>query len=362
MNFKIENKLELLEALEKFKENRITSILVFCSAFSIDAFKQDFFPLLKSSSIPFLGGVYPSIIYDSAPFKSGVLVIGLNKEIHYTRLSLDLPASTLGQKITEFKHQEQGFCAKSLLLFVSAFGTDKSVFLSCIFDNFGNQVNYFGSGCGDLSFNDIECIITPEGVFKNSGLMVSFKSKAEINFSYGWKAYSESYKVTQVDKNEVITINWRPAFEVYKEALSKLANETITAENFNNLVKSYPFGILRMDSDLIIRDPYLLTERGGIMIVDKIEEGEFIRIMHGDSNGLIEASNELSETYTTTEDSTIFCIACISRKLFHGAEITRELKSISATNLVGAFTIGEVANEGKSFLEMFNKIIATIKI
>jgi hypothetical protein len=49
-------------------------------------------------------------------------------------------------------------------------------------------------------------------------------------------------------------------------------------------------------------------------------------------------------------------IDCISRSLFLGTDFQRELAAIDdGLPMVGALTLGEIANSGRDFLEFYNK-------
>lgn len=352
---------ELEQVLANFRSNEIKSILIFCAEKTAIELQKNYIPIINAHQFTFFGGVFPSLIYKSVPQEEGLILIGLHKTISYAVFSLADLEETLDAKIHAFKIAKKAQSPKSIFTLMSAFGDDKSVFLKSVFNNYGNQVNYFGGGCGDLSFTNSPCIVTNNGVFKNKGLIAEFDALFELNYTHGWKFYEKSFKVTQNHNNEIITIDWRPAIEVYIEAILALTGVHITPDNFPNHVKSYPFGILRLDSELIIRDPYAITERGGIKIVDKIEEGEYIRIMYGDSESLIKATGHLANKISTNDNTlTSFSFNCISRKLFHGSKINEELQQLSPNKLVGAFTVGEVVNEGKTYLEMCNKISATV--
>ena len=53
----------------------------------------------------------------------------------------------------------------------------------------------------------------------------------------------------------------------------------------------------------------------------------------------------------------ILFIDCISRVLFLGKEFEKEINAVyhEGTPLIGALTLGEIANSGKDYLEFFNK-------
>ena len=56
-------------------------------------------------------------------------------------------------------------------------------------------------------------------------------------------------------------------------------------------------------------------------------------------------------------DKTIFLIDCISRALFLGDDFIDEIKAVSEANtpMIGALSLGEIANNGREYLEFYNK-------
>ncbi|NJO69630.1 MAG: hypothetical protein HC830_10400 [Bacteroidetes bacterium] len=111
----------------------------------------------------------------------------------------------------------------------------------------------------------------------------------------------------------------------------------------------------------IIRDPVAITEDNEIICVGEIQKGTFIDIMHGSNESLVEAAREAfniskSEFGDRPRNFTLF-IDCISRVLFLEDNFYKELEAVYEPDipLLGALTIGEIANNGKDFIEFYNK-------
>ena len=63
------------------------------------------------------------------------------------------------------------------------------------------------------------------------------------------------------------------------------------------------------------------------------------------------------KAFSDRSDKTILLIDCISRGLFLGEGFIREIEAVRAGNtpLIGALTLGEIANDGKDYMELYNK-------
>ena len=84
--------------------------------------------------------------------------------------------------------------------------------------------------------------------------------------------------------------------------------------------------------------------------------------MKGDKKTLTDASREAFDIATNslggdTSNKEIFFVDCISRVLFLEKDFKEELQSVNPNNLslVGALTLGEIANSGNDYLEFYNK-------
>lgn len=168
--------------------------------------------------------------------------------------------------------------------------------------------------------------------------------------------------MTEVDRNVIHTLNWRPAFEVYREVVEDHAAASISEENFFDLAKHYPFGINKIDTERIIRDPFSVGEGGSLICVGEVPRNSLVDIMNGESQNLVRAAATALELARDDYDGgpeprqRIF-MDCISRTLCLEEGFSKELDAVyeEGKPLVGALTIGEIANSGRDYLEFYNK-------
>jgi hypothetical protein len=231
-----------------------------------------------------------------------------------------------------------------------------------LFNHFGLEVNYLGGGCGSLSFKQKPSLITNEGLLADSAILAMVDTTSGIGVSHGWYSVRGPFKVTEAERNVIISLNWEPAFSVYRRVVEETAHCTFNDTNFFELAKSYPFGIKRFGGEMIVRDPLMVKEDGALVCVGEVPVESYVDILTGDESSLVHAAQKartlsLEAYHGPAEKKVILLIDCISRVLFLGKKFDEEIQAVYQEGfpLIGALTLGEIANSGKDYLEFYNK-------
>ncbi|MCP3900644.1 MAG: histidine kinase, partial [Desulfobacteraceae bacterium] len=222
--------------------------------------------------------------------------------------------------------------------------------------------NYIGGGAGSLSMVSKPCLFSNDGLLMDSAILAFFELDSGIGVSHGWESISGPYRVTEADHNIIKTLDFKPAFEAYSDAILEHSGLNIAKDHFFDIAKEYPFGIAKLGAERIVRDPIKVFDNGNIMCVGEVREGSFVDILNGDAESLIAAAGHAKQLSmkakkdTTKNDMALF-IDCISRVLFLEDKFTDEITEVWSEDLplVGACTIGEIANSGNDYLEFYNK-------
>ncbi|UMB54400.1 FIST C-terminal domain-containing protein [Lutibacter sp. A64] len=316
--------------------------------------------ILKDIKKPIIGGIFPELIFKGQKKKTGVLLIPLQFELKTQIINLsDSSESILNQ--LEITQKNSITTSSSLFVFYDALSENKSNFIETLFNFFGVNPTYIGGGAGSLNFNSFPCIISNKGLHKNAAIIGWSKTKIAIGATHGWRSISTPLKVTKTNKNEIIDINWKPAFEIYKEIVELHSNKIFNTTNFFEIAKSYPLGISKIDAEKVVRDPYKTLDNK-LYLIDKVNEGEYIEVLNGNTESLINSAISATEkaflNSNKKEIKTIFCLDCISRSLYMEDNFDLELNAVEQKALTsGILSIGEIANSGESVLEIFNKTI-----
>ncbi len=316
-------------------------------------------PVLKACPVPVSGGIFPNILNGHEILEKGNLVIGLsvtpaiitvngmsNPNADYDR--------ALYQKLEEINSTE------TIFVLADGLASRISSFINALFINLGLENNIIGGGAGSLSLQRKPNLLSNAGMLDDSAILTFIPTASNVCISHGWSPIKGPFKVTESDRNIIKSLDWMPAFNIYREAIREHSGQYLTRDNFPELAMSYPFGISRICCEHIIRDPVKLDDDGNLICVGEIREGSFVEIMHGSAESLIEASMNISavnDRINLNDNSLALMVDCISRALFMEDRFEDELKAVTLPDIpmVGMLSFGEIATKFKESLEFHNK-------
>ena len=133
---------------------------------------------------------------------------------------------------------------------------------------------------------------------------------------------------------------------------------------FFSIAKAYPFGIKKLDAEDIVRDPLFKNQNNSLVCVGEVPTDSFVDLLTGNTDSLINSSKIAYERAINSfpdgkEMECVLVIDCISRVLFLEDKIKEELLQTYNNSLhhFGILTLGEIANNGKDYIEFYNKTI-----
>jgi hypothetical protein len=317
---------------------------------------------LKAISKPIFGGIFPEVIYGNRKLSKGAVVIGLPVEPQLLIVpGLSDEEQDFETLLGEWQPALNG--EKTMFVWVDGLSSRISDLLESMFLVYGPAHNYIGGGAGSLSLVQQPCLFTNQGLVQDSGVLAVLDVPSSIGVSHGWTYVSGPYKVTESTRNVIKTLNWQPAFDVYRGVIDPMIEQPLSQENFFDFAKRHPLGIARLNAENIVRDPILVGDDGSLICVGEVSEESHIDILHGNPECLINAARQASMISRQSfdgvgENALTFVADCISRVLFLGDAFENELQAISGEGAtVGALTLGEIANNGQDYLEFYNKTV-----
>jgi len=291
-----------------------------------------------SKQITFWGGVFPCVFFGSKIYYNKIVSVRFDKKINVFREN-ELPERVKG----------------TLLIFADGMYPGVEGILENTFAKYGDGISYVGGGAGSLSLKPIDCLFDNRGFFRRGCLFANDEQKVTVAVRHGWEPLDESFIVTKSEKRDILELDWQPAFRVYKNVLEKYGKK-INQDNFFDVAKEHPFGLAKVEGELVVRDPFI-TDGRRITCAGNVSQNSVIYLMKGDKEKLIRAAEQCGRSVNGK-----LCLVCdcISRVLYLDDDFPKEMGAINR-DAFGPLTIGEIAAKG-NFIEFFNKTIVACGI
>ena len=312
--------------------------------------------------IPIFGGVFPEIIVGAHEMTRGSIVCGLAVSAsvyHIERLS-DPDEDYLPSAERLIATIPAG---ATLITLVDGLSKRISSLLENLYEALGTRNQYIGGGAGSLSFTQKPCLFSNQGLRVDCAQITAINLPINIGIEHGWHKFAGPFFVTGAHDNIITSLDYRPAFEVYQEVVEADSGQCFNATNFFDLAKAYPFGLDRLKGEVVVRDP-LLREGNNLVCVGEVPANHIIYILKGEASSLLEASSACARHATQAQAQPMLALLfdCISRTLFLQERFTEEIGNICQhlppnVPLIGALSLGEIADAGHTCLEFFNKTI-----
>ena len=311
---------------------------------------------LRTYSGEIIGGIVPFIVFNNDFLNKGTISCDLSVEENHLLIE-DINCAEI----------EKDFFSNcnSLLVLLDGLSPSISNFLHTLFENVPENTQIIGGGAGKMTFEKEPVIFTKDGMYQDSAILVSLKSNLTVAVENGWENLEGPFLVTNSENNVLKTLNFENAFQVYKGIVEKDSNKRFTDDNFFDIAKSHPLGIVKYDKNLIVRDPIYLTKDNHIVLVGDIPKNSTICILKGTKENLVKSSGKavqkaLSKLNNKNEEYGVVVFDCISRAIFLGDDFNEEISEIKKyvnpnRNLFGALTLGEIANNGDEYIIFYNK-------
>lgn len=327
---------------------------------------ENFDAFLRGLSIPIFGGVFPGLIADYEHLAQGNIVLGLRSDLEvYIVPSLSAPTFDYDDWLLKSIPPETMIEAKTMFVFVDGLMMRVESLMEALFNTFGLQGNFIGGGAGSLVTPNLRCLITSQGVIRDAAILAIPRMHSYVSVAHGWRPIAGPFEITSAENNVIATLDWEPALDVYRRALGDVTSPF----DFSATARFHPFGIGRLNMEFVMRDIIASSKDGGLAVIGNAPRGALVHVMSSSSNDLISAAtqararinaNAIPEGHSAVD----IVMDCISRVSCLGDKLENEIAALRHQNLplIGAFSIGEIANSGQEYLEFYNKtvVIATI--
>lgn len=322
---------------------------------------------LSRKKVSFLGGVFPGVIHGSRHHAEGavlarlpavgppLVIQGLDRE------SITLPV--FSEALTANSRSRY-----TAIILADGLAANIAAFLAELFGVLGNTVNYLGGGAGLSTLRQQPCVFTSAGVFQNAAVAAFIPLESALGVRHGWRRLVGPIVATKTHKNIVAELNWKRAFDVYREIVQRDSGTNLTKQNFAAVASAYPFGIVKEGTEDVVRDPIAVNDAGDLVCVGEVPENTVLNILKGKSEWLIAAAGQAASDCLAVQGRAVrqsLIVDCVSRSLFLQKGFDKELETVTGMirslgaglTAEGVLSIGEISSSGQGFLEFFNKTI-----
>ena len=333
--------------LEVEKDNSSKVFMLVAEGVSFDSTN------LNNSKLDYCGAIVPQVIFEDKNYEEGIVFCELNDTCDYTLL----------EDMSNIKLDEDTFDGKnSFTILLDGLSSNITYFVETIFEYVPSNSSVIGSGAGKLTLKQEPVIFSRKGIFQNAAIILADSVTVSVGVENGWTYLEGPFMVSDSEKNVLKTLNFEKAFDVYKRVVEKDSGLKFNDDNFFDIAKSYPFGIVKFNKDVVVRDPITLDENGNMVLVGDLEVNATVNILKGVKSELIaSAKTAIKKIVDNNEVKSDFVMLfdCISRCIYLEDEYQKEINNIAeeipGKKLFGALTLGEISNRGDEYIFFYNK-------
>jgi hypothetical protein len=182
---------------------------------------------------------------------------------------------------------------------------------------------------------------------------ISSDAPLGIGVRHGWRRVGDPMLVTRSAANRVLTLDDRPALDVYLERLDAPPEASRDEEAFTAFALTHPLGLARGREEEQVRFVGEANfEDRSLGCIAEVPQGGLVWFMEGDAESVLRATDEACQAAVTPLDDAaplgLMAFDCIARRGVLGdagiqTEIERIAGRASGAPVAGFYTYGEIA-------------------
>jgi hypothetical protein len=215
-----------------------------------------------------------------------------------------------------------------------------------------DRVAYAGVNAGSETFQPMPCLFDSERLVADGVLCLLLPGEGVTVLEHGYPTPERIMSATGTEGNRILSIDWRPAFDVYQEIIKSEYGIDLTHENFYQYGVHFPFGILRATGEVLVRIPVALTEDGSLFCVGEVPENAMLVLLRApDADAghcICRLAGRLAAANGPLGGRSLLTFYCAGRRLhLQGRaldELDELLRSARPAALAGALSLGEIGS------------------
>jgi hypothetical protein len=304
---------------------------------------------LNQAGIRMVGAVFPELLVEGEFKHHGILLLRFQNMPDYLLLeNLNSAAAITSAVETLTRTLPSGTGDCSLFLIFDALVPNIGSFLDEVFRVTTDEYHFMGANAGSETFQPMPCLFDNKRLIQGGVLAMLIPNHPGAVLAHGYTTPNRVITATSTVGNRIISIDWRPAFEVYSEIIAAEYDTQVTKDNFYQLAVHFPFGIMRMDGKALVRIPVALQDDGSLFCVGEIPENSLLTLMRAPRANTDDTVNIMRKAVGELPSELMLGFYCAGRRMHLGPNAATELKmwqdSIAPTPLIGALSLGEIGS------------------
>ncbi len=311
--------------------------------------------LFVREKVPLVGAVFPALLSDQQFFKQGVLLArfdvmpfaSLYDPLGYPDQSSDV-VGRMAQEIADRVDRPREY---ALFMIFDQLVVNIATILDNLYLKLSDRVRYMGVNAGSETFQPIPCLFDRSRVVQYGALVMLLPHHPGAVTEHCYHAPERMISATSTEGSRIITIDWRPAFEVYQEVVKEEYGVQINGENFYQYAVHFPFGIVRAGGEIVVRIPVVLQKDGSLFCVGEVPPNAVLTLLRApevDSTQTVQQLVQgLHNLHGDLSGTDILTFYCAGRRMHLGDRAQDELVQLgkkAGTRIAGALSLGEIGH------------------
>ncbi len=316
----------------------------------------------RDAGLPLVGALFPELVYGDRLRRRGVLLFHLDA-LPAHALVEDLSAgdpetSPALEAMLAVAEPVSGTAPRgTLMLLFDALVPNIESWLAALYRRLGRSVHYLGANAGSETFQPIPCLFDAERVATDAVLVLALPTLPGGVLQHGYPPPRQLITATATQGNRIITIDWRPALDVYRGLARKRYGVTITRENVYAYGVHFPFGIIRASGDVLVRIPVAMDEEGALVCIGEVPENAILTLLSAETVSSEATVKRLLDELGSTGVDARLAFYCAGRRLHDADQARQELQRLAAQSpvpLAGALSLGEIGSSTRDGYPLFH--------
>lgn len=305
------------------------------------------------------GGLFPGLIHGDKPRFEGIVAIPFPAASQLAIADLEPGGVAWREPLPSLPADGHA----SFHLLIDCLAPNITGLMDDLYNRYGSRLICYGAGAGYHDLRRLPSVFTEQGCLQHAAVMLVTPLQARVRVRHGWRRIAGPFVASRTSGNVVQELNWEPAASFYRELAVQQSADFAACPVYPDISAIYPLCIAKEGGEDVIRDAISQTDSGDIVFLSDVAENSVMYLAHGDQETLIAAACQAVDECSTT-DAIRHCFVsdCYSRALKLGDNFHLELEAVNAALRrfcdappEGVLALGEVANNGGQYLELFNK-------